>query len=120
MANVEQWAAVPGFRGYEVSDQANARSRDRIVAAKYTITGRRSSRMIKGQMLTPVIRPDGTPCYNLWRGNTYVQVPVRRLMMLAFVSPRPQGMDAVNIDRDVTHNSLPNLKWAPGRMIGVR
>jgi hypothetical protein len=112
---VPEWKGVPGWRAYQVSTDAQARSVDRLVGGKMTITGRRSSRFIKGMMLTPVPRADGTPCVNLWRGNRYVQVPIRRLMMLAFKGPRPRGMDAENIDGDVTNNDLSNLRWAYSR-----
>lgn len=121
MANVEQWKGIAGWRGYEISDQARARSLDRWVAAKYTQAGRRSARFIKGQILTPVIRPDGTACVNLWRGNRCIQVPIRRLMLLAFVGPRPRGLDAINVNRDVTDNALSNLAWGRKRsLIGAR
>jgi hypothetical protein len=110
MANLEQWGS-PGFRGYEVSDHGQVRSVDRIVAAKYTLAGRRSSRLIKGQILTPVYRKDGTPCFNLWRGNRCYQVPLRRLMLLAFGPPRPPGTDAINVNGDVADNALSNLRW---------
>jgi hypothetical protein len=107
-----EWKAVPGYRAYEVSSDGQVRSLDRVVGAKYTKHGKRSSRFIKGQVLTLRLRPDGTPCANLWRRADYEQVPVRRLMMLAFRGARPRGMDAVNSNGDVTDNRLENLKWA--------
>ena len=102
---------MPGYRAYEVSSEGRVRSLDRLVAAKLMLTGKRSSRLIKGRTLTPVIRPDGTPCANLWRQGDYVQVPIRRLMMLAFVGPRPRGMDAAPINGDMTSTDLSNLHW---------
>jgi hypothetical protein len=108
---VTQWKGVPGWRGYEVSDDGQARSLDRLVAAKYTVAGQRSSRLIKGKVLTPVLRHDGTPCVDLWRGNRYIRVPIRRLMMVAFVGHRPRGADAININGNVADNALTNLKW---------
>jgi hypothetical protein len=110
---MDSWTAVPGWRGYQINEAAQVRSLDRIVAAKYTLAGRRSSRFIKGKVLTPTLRPDGTPCVNLWRANRCVQVPVRRLMLLTFVGVRPRGMDAKNLDGDVTNNALSNLAWMP-------
>lgn len=108
----ERWGRIPGWRYYEMSDWGNCRSLDRTVDGKLTGDGEPSKRTIKGALLTPRIRPDGTPCFNLWEGNRYVQVPARRLVLMTFVSPQPRGMDAKNIDGDVTNNRLSNLKWA--------
>ena len=95
-----------------MSDWGNCRSLDRVVDGKLNGDGEPSKRLIKGALLTPRIRPDGTPCFNLWRGNDYVQIPARRLVLMTFVSPQPRGMDAKNVDGDVTNNHLTNLKWA--------
>jgi hypothetical protein len=108
----EKWARIPGWRYYEMSDHGNCRSLERTVDGKLNGGGEPSKRLIKGALLTPRIRPDGTPCYNLWRGNDYVQIPARRLVLMTFVSPQPRGMDARNRDRDVTNNRLDNLEWA--------
>jgi hypothetical protein len=109
---MERWKTIPGYRAYQVSDHGAAQSMDRVVGAKYTNTGRRSSRLIKGKTLTTRRWPDGTPCVNLWRGGVCIQVPVRRLVMVTFVGPQPRGMDAVNIDGDTGNNHLSNLQWA--------
>lgn len=107
----ENWGRLPGWRDYEISDWGNARSLNRVVDGKLDSNGMVSKRFIRGQRLTPRLRPDGTPCFNLWRGNDYVQIPARRLVLMTFVSPQPRGMDAINKDGDVTNNHLTNLEW---------
>jgi hypothetical protein len=122
----ECWKRVLGWPGYEVSDQGNARSVDRMVDGRYSLNGKQSTRFIAGKPLTPVPHKNGTPAVNLWRGNVCTQVPIRRLMLLAFVGPQPRGMDAVNIDGDTTNNDLGNLCWdwkmsdRRRRMVGLR
>jgi len=108
----ERWQLIPGWRFYEMSDYGNCRSLDRVVDGKVNGEGEISKRLIKGALLTPRIRPDGTPCFNLWHGNDYVQIPARRLVLMTFVSPQPRGMDAKNKDGDVANNRLDNLEWA--------
>jgi hypothetical protein len=111
LSDIERWGPIPHWPTYECSDCGNCRSVDRVVDGKLDGEGNISQRFIKGALLTPRIRPDGTPCFNLWRGNDYVQIPARRLVLMTFVGPQPRGMDAINIDRNVTNNRLCNLKW---------
>jgi hypothetical protein len=109
----ERWRVIPGWAHYEISDQGRCRSLDRDVDGKMgPRSGEVSKRHLIGRQLTPRIRPDGTPCFNLWRDNGYTQIPARRLVLIAFRSPQPRGMDAKNIDGDVTNNHLGNLTWA--------
>lgn len=93
---------------YEVSDGGHVRSIPRKVAGRG-----KSVRTLRGKLLSPRVRPDGTRAVNLWRGNTYVQKPVKRLVLEAFGSPQPAGYDAVNVNEDPADNRLSNLKWEP-------
>lgn len=105
----ERWRPVLDWEDkYEVSDLGNVRSIDRKVGGRG-----KSVRALKGKVLSPRIRPDGTRAVNLWRDNTYEQKPVKRLVLEAFGSPRPSGCDAVNIDENPANNALSNLEWKP-------
>jgi len=106
-----QWRKIPGYPGYKISDDGVVYSIPRKVGAKLMRSGQQSRRVISGRPLTLTKRPCGTTAANLWHGGECQQVPIRRLMLLAFVGPQPFGMDAVNIDGDVTNNSLDNLRW---------
>lgn len=103
---------MPGWPDYEVSDHGWCRSVDRLVDGKLDGNGEPSRRRAAGKLLTPIVRPNGLVCFNLWWENGYTQFPVRRLVLMAFDRPRPRGMDAVNIDGDFSNNRLSNLKWA--------
>ncbi len=102
-----EWRPVTGYEGlYEVSSQGQVRSVSR------TVKGREGSdRHIQGKLLTPRTRPDGTLAVNLWKSNAYRQLPVRRLVLSAFDSSRPQGYDAVHVNGDPADNRLQNLQW---------
>lgn len=103
----EEWRPVRGFESaYAVSNMGIVKSVDRYVKGREN-----SRRWLKGVVLTPRTRPDGTLAVNLWQENSYRQVPVRRIVLDAFDGPQPRGFDAVNIDEDPTNNRLSNLEW---------
>lgn len=105
----KEWAPVRGYEDlYEASTRGLARSLDRDVKGRDD-----SVRRIKGKLLTPRVRPDGTVAVNLWRGNTYRQVPMRRVVLEAHDGPCPEGMDAANKNGDPADNRLANLEWKP-------
>ena len=108
----EQWRPVldPRFSSsYRVSDQGRARSLPRQVAGRGG-----SIRTVKGQILSPRVRPDGTRAVNLWIENDYIQFPLRRLILEAFTGrAQPPGYDAKNINGDPADNRLCNLRWEP-------
>ena len=79
----EQWKPVRGYEGqYEVSNLGRVRGIDRVVRGREN-----STRNIKGRILTPRIRPDGTWAINLWVQDSYRQIPLRRLVLEAFDQP---------------------------------
>ena len=116
-AVMEQWRPVldPRFSSsYHVSDQGRAKSVPRQVAGRIGRDGSASIRTVKGKILSPRVRPDGTRAVNLWFENDYVQMPVKRLVLEAFTGQRqPLGYDAKNIDGDPANNKLSNLRWEP-------
>ena len=74
------WRAIPGRDGYEVNAEGQIRSVDRWVKGRDG-----SQRKISGKMLTPRVRADGTYAVNLWTENSYKQIPVKVLVLLALV-----------------------------------
>lgn len=109
---MEQWRPVldPRFTdAYQASDMGRIRSLPRQVRGRGD-----SLRTIPGTVLSPRIRPDGTPAVNLWLDNDYVQFPVKRLVLEAFTRRhQPRGYDAKNIDENPLNNKLSNLRWEP-------
>lgn len=77
----ERWRDTE-YRGYQVSDHYQVRSRDRIVKGRNG-----SSRFIKGHLLTPVWH-HGAWCVQLWRGGRFRRVRIERLVADAF-GPTP-------------------------------
>lgn len=105
---IEAWLPVPGWEGiYEVSDLGRVRSIDRVARHKV-----KPPQKISGRMLSPIINTNGYPSVGLRRGKKYKKnVPVHRLVAMAFV-PNPEGKPAVNhIDCDKTNNRTDNLEW---------
>lgn len=104
----EVWKAIPGFPGYEVSDQGRVRS--------YL---KRQGREWKGAWAhaeTPqrIMRPKISRGYlvvSLCKNGKRPNFDVHRLVLLAFVGPCPLGMEACHGDGIRHHCSLDNLRW---------
>src|SRR5690554_6556780 len=90
----EIWKPCVGFEGfYEVSDLGRARSLSRQTPRKDR-WGRPSIVTVKGKVLHPVpFGKSGHVGVNLWRHGDGVTRLVHRLVLEAFVGPRPEGME---------------------------
>ncbi len=97
-AGVEKWCPVVGYEGlYEVSSYGVIRSLPR--------------RRTAGRALIP-IRGSRYHYVNLTRpGGQRKQFTVHRLVLEAFVGPRPEGKQACHNDGNPLHNALINLRW---------
>jgi hypothetical protein len=84
------WMKVPGFPAYEVSDDGQVRGHRGVL--KPTIRNRYPSVMLYGQC-----KPK--------------RCSIHTLMLLAFVGPRPPGMQGMHGDDVPTNNKLSNLAW---------
>lgn len=99
----EEWRPAPGYEGfYEVSDQGVVRSVDRV-----DIRGRR----LRGRVLKVRPLPNGRPrvCLSL-NGRSFDVYPYH-LVLLAFVGPKPEGMECLHWDDDSNNNAVENLRW---------
>lgn len=92
----EQWLPIPGYEGrYDVSDSGNVRSW--VPYRGMPIPHRRATPI--GSHGYPIVGLDGgTPLVHL-------------LMLLAFVGPRAEGMEARHLDGIKTHGNLANLAY---------
>lgn len=90
----ETWLPIPGFDGYEVSNQGRVRSliRNRV------------------HMMTATPNHDGYPRVHIGGRSTPNQF-VHQLVLAAFVGPRPEGMIARHLNGDPTDNRPENLAW---------
>jgi hypothetical protein len=90
--SVENWLPIPGFPGYEASDQGQIRS--------FRSGGCR--------VLSPKIDRDGYAVVHPSGSNPKF---VHRLVMLAFVGPCPANMEVLHGPGGPGDNSLSNLRY---------
>jgi hypothetical protein len=94
---------VPGFVGlYEVSSLGRVRSLARID---------RRGRQRQQRLLKPRSQQSGHLAVAFYRDGTRHDLMVHQLVLLAFVGPRPSGMDACHWNDNPADNRLVNLRW---------
>jgi hypothetical protein len=96
----ERWLPVVGYEGwYEVSDLGRVR---RIKPEKATKPGR---------FLTPYTNKHGYVMHGLSKEGKLQQIQLHRLILTAFIGPRPEGYQARHLNGDKLDNRLENLAW---------
>ncbi len=99
----EIWKPIPGFPGYEVSDQGRVRSFWQICRNPYQMnTPQRTLRLSK---------PNRYPYVCLYRHGKLHRVRIHRLVLMTFIGPCPPGMEACHEDGKRTNNFVENLRW---------
>jgi antitoxin component HigA of HigAB toxin-antitoxin module len=107
----EAWRAVIGFEGcYEVSNLGRVLSVERMARSSRGSSLRR----VRPRILTPApTNKYGHLVVNLSLDGVANMRTVHRLVLEAFVGPRPEGMEARHFpDRNPANNRLENLSWA--------
>lgn len=101
----EIWKAIPGFPGYEVSDQGRVRSfRKLLQYGKWKISD------TPQRILMPVFC--GKYLYfSMVRDKKRHQMTVHKAVLLAFKGPPPPGMEGCHNDGIRTNCFLENLRW---------
>lgn len=112
----EMWLPVVGFEGsYEVSSLGRVRSVARVVSH-----ARSGSLKVQARILSQQLRSQGTtrpgckryPEVELSDSDHKKHVcKVHKLVLEAFVGPRPDGHVACHRNDDPTDNRLENLRW---------
>lgn len=104
----EKWAPAAGFEGlYEVSTLGRVRSIPRVV---WRSDGRTHS--VKGGVLRPATRKRvGYQHVALRKDGAYYTRTVHRLVLEAFVGPRPPGLECCHSNGNARDNRLENLRW---------
>ena len=96
----ERWLPIPGYEGrYDVSDLGRVRS-------WYPYHNTPVPRILKAH-------PAGGKylAVGLHVGESQATRPIHKLVMLAFVGPRPEGLQVRHIDGDQLRNHLDNLTY---------
>ena len=108
----ERWRDIPGYEGeYMVSSHGRVYSVERRV--RLVAHGVETTRRVPPRFLKPgKINRFGHVSVALGKGNSQC---VHTLVLLAFVGPRPTGMEACHLDTDATNNRLCNLAWGTKR-----
>lgn len=98
-----------GYEGrYEVSDRGSVRSLDRWVT--YT-GGKLGARHLHLGKVLKVDERNGYALVPLSSNSKSRVAFVHRLVLEAFVGPRPIGMEACHYDGDRQNNNVTNLRW---------
>ena len=104
----ERWKAVRNFEGeYEVSDHGRVRT------VAHTVIRPNGSRYpVKSRLRKQKTTHTGHKSVILRKpGRTQVTRRVHTLVLEAFVSPRPDGMECCHNDGNPANNRLENLRW---------
>ena len=91
----EAWEPIEGFDGYLVS------SLGRVLSKRYA----------QPRILSTARNRDGYVKVRLWRDNRPHYKYMHLLVAVAFVGPRPDGMEARHRDDDKENNSASNLHY---------
>lgn len=104
---MENWKDVPGYEGlYAVSDVGRVKSIERFAQTKGG-----ASRRIGGKMLAIHSNGAGYRHVRLCKNGVLTTLLLHRLILEAFVGPRPDGMEARHRDGIRSNNTLRNLVW---------
>ena len=97
-----RWLTIPSHGFYEVSDEGEVRSIDRIIER------RGKPARLAGKVLKPLKHSQGYAMVALNAGSRQL---VHSLVMETFVGPRPKGMDINHKNGDKKDNRLENLEY---------
>lgn len=97
----ETWLPVPGFPGYEISDQGRVKS----LARRNLQGAMRRERILKTDV------SEGYHLVRLARGGVKHAQTVHSLVLAAFEGPRPDGLQVRHLNGDRGDNRAANLRW---------
>lgn len=100
----EMWAAIPGYDGYQVSDQGNIRS----ILKKGNHKSKKGS---DWRLLKPQIRKDNRRTISIATKGVYRHHFIYKLIMLAFLGPCPDGMEIAHLNGNCSDDRFVNLKY---------
>jgi hypothetical protein len=103
----EEWRPVLGYETqYLVSDRGRVRSVDRTVRRQDGVVQPKPRRMLKLH-----VKKSGHIQVVFSKNNHHRSPYVHKLVLEAFVGPRPPGMEACHWDGNPANNHVDNLRW---------
>jgi hypothetical protein len=108
---VTEWRAVLGFPGYEVSDDGQVRSVDRVVVQEGRWGGTIRRRLTGGPLRPAIAKRGGYPIVKFRKDGRQVTRSVHSLVAETFIGPRPPGQEVLHGDGVPTHVSRTNLSY---------
>lgn len=110
--NQELWRPIPGWDGYQVSTHGRIMSFWELVGRPPQDGGGSVSRIgATGRLRALQPDDDGRQYVTIRNGRRRKNATVCSLVLIAFVGPRPKGMEACHADDDPSNNRLSNLRW---------
>ena len=98
------WKSVFGFEGfYEASSDGEIRSIRR--------QNPKNKRFMGGNIVKPILGSKGYYVVNLTKTGTRKQVFLHKLILEAFIGPRPQNLQACHNDGNRLNCNIENLRW---------
>lgn len=102
-----EWRPIPGYSGaYSVSNTGLVRSEERIRRGRAN-----SARVLKQRLLKQQLREDGYFQVPLTKDSKSVHMYVHCLVALAFIGPRPSGLQACHDDGNSQNNDKSNIRY---------
>jgi len=109
---IEEWVSIPGYEGsHEVSNLGQVRSLDRVVSEKKSAKRVLTSRKLKGKIMKPTKDKRGRGYVDLRRQGNRNNRAVHCVVMEAFVSAFPKGLEVCHNNGDNSDNRLFNLRY---------
>ena len=102
-----KWKAIPGFEGYEVSNLGEVRSWKR--QNQYADAPKSAKPMRQSFDSDGYLKVTLTDC-----GKEHTRA-VHRLVALAFIGPKPIGLEVCHNDGNKTNNCVSNLRYGTRR-----
>ena len=103
---IEEWVPVPDYDGsYEVSNLGRIRSLERRVSSWYRNT------QVKGREQSTCLSAGGYLRVWLWKEGKQKAFTVHKLVALAFLGTRPNGLEVCHNDGLCSNNALHNLRY---------
>lgn len=103
----EEWRDIPGYEGcYQVSSAGRVRSLERVVQSRPGVF-----RKVPGRVMHSQVGKDGYKRFALARNGKYKYFSCHGIVALAFLGPRPPGMNVCHNDGDGSNNAVSNLRY---------